>query len=403
VKHTVAIDGVKVRRRFPLGTDDETIARAKNRELVKRLAAGDIPSAEETKRVETFAAAAKRVLDQAEKDGMRSVADRRQRIRDYAENKLGPMLVTAIRAPHIRSVLEAARDAGKSKQTVTHLRNDIRSVFVSLWRDEIIEENPVDKVSIPKGFEVDDRPRQVLTDDEFARFVSCRDVPFRLRLMALVSRTLGGMRTSDLHAWCWEHIDTRDWTTARIKRPKTRGLTFVELPAVLVDVLQQWWEDHGKPTSGPVFPVEGSKRKRGHQGYAAVLRRSLRRAFGIDAPSTVEGVRRNGRRWAKRVWTEVRSPTPRELDLLENDEISRRVDFHSFRRAFVSAVGDAGVNAQTGMRLTGHSELETHLLYVNRLKPVAAPAAAIPILSRLRDTLPVKSGQGDRNRTCDLR
>lgn len=392
VRYSVTVDGVTTRPWFPLGTDIESVANAKNRELAKRIAAGDIPRAEETKALETFRQAADRVLDQAERDGMRSVGDRRQRLRDYAMAKLGHLKVDAVRAAHIREVLEATRDAGKSKQTVIHLRNDIRSVFVSLWRDEIVKENPVDKVGIPKGLVVDDRPRQILTDDEFARFAMCVDVPFQLRVMALVSRTLGGMRTSDLHAWDWSHIDTRDWTTARIKRPKVRGLTFVELPPVLVDVLQEWWEQHGKPTAGPVFPANAGQPMRrrggstGRTGYARQLRKWLRRALGIDVPVEVDGTRGDGQRWASRRWVQSRELTARELDLLESQDISKRVDFHSFRRAFVSAVGDAGVNAQSAMRLTGHTQIETHMRYVDRLRPVAAPAAAMPALSRVRDT-----------------
>lgn len=40
--------------------------------------------------------------------------------------------------------------------------------------------------------------------------------------MALVSRTFGGARTSDLHAWDWGHVDIVNWADAHVSRPKTK-------------------------------------------------------------------------------------------------------------------------------------------------------------------------------------
>lgn len=77
-----------------------------------------------------------------------------------------------------------------------------------LWRDEVIAENPAKRVRVPKGAHVDGRKRIILTDAEFNAFMACPDVTPELHTMAIVSRTFGGMRTSDLHAWDWSHVDT---------------------------------------------------------------------------------------------------------------------------------------------------------------------------------------------------
>ncbi len=37
------------------------------------------------------------------------------------------------------------------------------------------------------------------------------------------------------------------------------------------------------------------------------------------------------------------------------------VDFHSFRRAFNTALADAGVSIQTAMRLAGPADAATHM------------------------------------------
>ncbi|HET9954552.1 MAG TPA: hypothetical protein VFQ61_08605 [Polyangiaceae bacterium] len=41
--------------------------------------------------------------------------------------------------------------------------------------------------------------------------MSCPDVDPELHVVALVSRTFRGARTSDLHAWDWSHVDTAGW------------------------------------------------------------------------------------------------------------------------------------------------------------------------------------------------
>jgi O-acetyl-ADP-ribose deacetylase (regulator of RNase III) len=61
---------------------------------------------------------------------------------------------------------------------------------------------------------------------------------------------------------------------------------------------------------------------------------------------------------------------------------SRRVDFHSFRRAFNTALAEAGVNVQTAMHLAGHSDAKTHMRYVQSTAAMRRiPIAALPQLN----------------------
>jgi integrase len=63
------------------------------------------------------------------------------------------------------------------------------------------------KVRVPKGAPVDERRRLVLTDEEFDALMASDAMSAELAAMAFTSRTFGGMRTSDLHAWDWKHDD----------------------------------------------------------------------------------------------------------------------------------------------------------------------------------------------------
>jgi len=365
-KHWVTVDGVEVRRTFSLGTTSQGLAKAKNAALVEALRRGEIPGAEQTRAVETFKDAVERICTGL--DYQKTIENRRSRLRRYAGH-MDALRVDKCGAIHLREALDKAAKAGKSKGTIGLLKKDLNVVFGSLWRDEIIKEDPSRKVKLPGGLREDDRPRQILTDEEFLVFVGSAVVPWRLRIMAMCSRMLGGMRTSDLLAWDWSHIDTREFRTARVKRPKTKSATYVQIPEALRTVLLDWWTEHRCPGSGPVFPSAP------HRSYSGELRLYLRRAFELDGPAP----RRLGSRGATG-WTQLRAMTERERELLEDGEFSRRVDFHSFRRAYVTGLASGAVDERLAMRLSGHTSPEVHRGYLDRLRPIATPEAALPRL-----------------------
>jgi hypothetical protein len=61
--------------------------------------------------------------------------------------------------------------------------------------------------------------------------------------------------------------------------------------------------------------------------------------------------------------------------------VSLPVDFHSFRRAFNTALAEVGVNVQRAMHLASHSDPRVHARYVMRTAAMRAiPAEALPRL-----------------------
>jgi hypothetical protein len=74
------------------------------------------------------------------------------------------------------------------------------------------------------------------------------------------------------------------------------------------------------------------------------------------------------------------APDPRDPLYFET-EVSLPVDFHSFRRAFNTALAEAGVNVQRAMHLASHSDPRVHHRYVMRTKAMQQiPAEALPQL-----------------------
>ena len=147
--------------------------------------------------------------------------------------------------------------------------------------------------------------------------------------------------------------------------------------------------DHARrrrPDEGPVFPVRhgprAGMRRRPKTSHAHRLRQGLILA-GIfrlpptDAPATkgAGGVRRG------RVPSGTKlAPHPRDPLYFETPT-SLPVDFHSFRRAFNTALAIAGVNVQKAMKLAGHTKAATHMRYVMQTPEMRAiPAAALPDL-----------------------
>ncbi len=414
---TVTIEGA-LRKWFDLGTDNKAVARRKLAKLVAEIAKGNAPSieavADAATAPESMGDVITRIVTDQGREGLKTWADRLSRLQRYALPEITHLAPSAVRAHHIKSILEGAGET-LSKQTVTHLRNDLSAVFGDLWRDEVIPENPVAKTRLPKKLRVDHRPRVQLNDREFAQFMACADVTEALHLKALSSRSFGGQRTSDLHAWDWSHFNLTTWETAKVYRPKTDGdvtqvaeteLVELVLPEHLKTMLKAYGTTRSKPTSGPVFPVLAGERagqKQGKRSHARELRaalwragvhrplpgfdaalvdlRNLEAALAAERAKGSKGKVRDLQRWRLRALD-----VAQELDAVQSDcDRTRCADFHSFRRSFNTALAAAGLNVQQAMALAGHRSAATHMLYVDLVQrgPLSMPEAALPVLPRI--------------------
>jgi len=371
------VDGEPMRVIRPLGTTLKPVAAKKLARLVAEASQG-APGLAESARAETVAEAGRRILEG------RDVRDRGNdliRFRLHVAPHIGPLLVTEVRPAHVRGALEALASLGKSRATIVHVRRVMSVVFDTLWRDELITENPVSRVRAPKG-QVDTRERAVLADAELARYLAWahpddrhKTAVLQRQTMACVSRMFGGVRTGDLHALEWSALETEagQFKFGWAPRKKTARPQLLEIPAMLRPILRDWWERHGRPTAGLVFPsLTGEHAGVGSKGgvsHAGAMRRDLRRAFGVDA-------------WDGAQWQEARKLTPRECELFEGTTHVKPVDFHSWRRAFAQALADSGSTAQQAQQLTGHASLSAHQRYlVNTSRMRQLPAGALPDLT----------------------
>jgi integrase len=384
---TFDLDGVSVRRWVNLKTPDLDVAKVKLAQVVKNATSPD-RAAEAVENGETFEEAARRIV------GASSIASKERRegrLKAHVFPAIGSKPVKDIRAGDVRAILETLAVGGSSKQTCLHVRNDISAVLGELWRSEILPENVVSRVRLPKFAKVDTRERAVLTDEELVRYLAWSHPEqerqasvLERQTMACVSRCFGGLRWGDIRALLWGSFDTTDGKFERgwAPRKKTARPQLLGVPEILRPILRDWWERAGRPTEGPMFPVRkgdsaGSERK--PSSIAKALRRDLRRAFGIDAPRPSQRVRKNGRPDSRLEWYETRPPTERERELLTEGRFTRPVDFHSFRRQFKQALADAGVDVQQTMALSGATDLAAHRRYLtNTAKLRVVPAAALP-------------------------
>jgi len=169
---------------------------------------------------------------------------------------------------HIAGIYENARVNGKSLSHLRHLRSTLRSRFNVAIEEDLIQQSPWPR-SAPKG-EDRRRERAVLTDMELFIYLSWthplehrRFAVIERQAMSALARMFGGLRTGDVHALNWEHLDTRPptglyrrvfaWGMAL--RKKTARPQRIAVPEGLRPILQDWWARTGKKTMGPVFPL----------------------------------------------------------------------------------------------------------------------------------------------------
>jgi integrase len=395
-RYYATVEGERVRVCRSLKTHNKAVAR---RKLARLIAEGNV-APEEAQRPETFEEAARRVVEAQQRAGMVTWKDRLHRLEQHALPTIGKLLPGAIRATHVRGILEEARDGGAARETLKHIRGDISTVLDELWRGEELPEIVVDRVEVPEALPSAvaeaKKERAVLEDDELVRYLAWEHPQPRFRgavlerqVMSCVSRMFGGLRTSDLHSVKWEGFTLPDFEQGLAPRKKGARLSHggkpqpLVVPAPLRAILNDWWQRQGRPMTGYVFPVRrgdtaGKAQRKKGMSHAKALRRDLQRAFGLEVFKQT-GVDRKGNPVGD--WVPAREMTQREVVLFSESEWSKPLDFHSWRRSYNQALADAGVNAQQAQALAGHSSLDAHERYLrNTEKARTIPAEALPAL-----------------------
>lgn len=390
-------EGTLVRVQEPLGTTSRVVARARMKDVVARTV-----QAKDLGAIETFEAAARRLVPTMPLKGKGPRA-RMSRLERFAFPIIGRKRVSAIESPHVKDVIAAAIEHhGKRTTAVKHLFIDISVILGVLHSDNILKENVCDRISFG-GVEPVRPPPCVPTMSEFERMVGYHlakaeregtGLP-EVLVMAIVARCLGGMRTSDVHAWMWEHIDTRHWAWAFVPRPKVKkdatpalfSLARHAIPSDLQPILVAWWSQHGAPLRGPVFPMRRDR----------VVRTEAAEGGLVQITKRTVGTRKGGNiSYAKKLrrlfWDAgVVRPIP-GFELAVDDEARKElcelqsggedcgpVDFHSLRRAFVTdAAGDETLSMQAAMELVDHRDPRTHLGYKAKTRVLVAPEKIIP-------------------------
>lgn len=384
-----------VRRRIPLGTASRSEAARMLKQIVQLAEEGrlELDTAEQLRRIPTVADYATDWIARRKAERKAMAPNEQALLKHHVLDVIGRMRLDEVKSAHIRDVLDGVIRQGLKRGTVVQVRGVLHRLFADAWRVEFIDANPVARVPVPELREVK-KERVILTDDEFARFIACGDVDLELRMLSLVSRVEGGMRAGDLNAWDWAMIDREHFAECTIPRSKNAKPQALTVPAALAPFLRAWWERAGKPDHGAVFPVRSGDRvgdfKVNSGGYAARLRRGLLRAkiFRLEPKEVV----REYRRWRGTKTRTVVEIVPDERDpLYFETKTTLPVDFHSFRRAFNTALAEAGVNVQHAMHLADHSDPKVHQRYVmNTVAMRTLPEAAIPALPPASAIVPAR-------------
>jgi integrase len=390
---TVEVDGETIQRTIDLGTTIRAVAKRKLARIVAEHASPEaIAEATKPATVSTYAEG---FFEGREARGVTSSKKEKSIFTCYWEKAIGHLLLADVRANHVRSVLEdvaqgkvlGQRGERLAKRSIAGLREVVRQLFDSAWQEELIPENPVARVKLKTMCPKDStKSRTVLSDVELGRLLAHPIVNPEIKMLALLGRTIGGQRTSDLHSLDWTAFGA-DFATCIVPRHKTRherGGQELEVPEPVRPFIAAWWRAHGSPTSGPVFPVRIGKRagqpKSLRNSYATKLRECLyaagvtrhvcTRPAALKLPNLKTG--------------EACCPAMALDPLFTETADSLRVDFHhTTRGGYSTAMAVAGVNVQTAQVLAGHSDPKVHQRYIAAATIRALPAAALPPIPSL--------------------
>jgi hypothetical protein len=139
-------DGSTSRPWYSLGTTDEGTAKRRCAAVLADLAEGKAPTTDTGERVKEYAPG---WLDKRQARGVGMWDDEKRLLEHWVLPELGPLPLGDVRPIHVRGILDSVVAAGKSRQTVVHVRAVMSRMFGEAWRDELIKENPAARVCTP--------------------------------------------------------------------------------------------------------------------------------------------------------------------------------------------------------------------------------------------------------------
>lgn len=209
-----------------------------------------------------------------------------------------------------------------SRESILHMRATVLRMFEAAWREELVPENRVKRTQVPELEELK-KARAVLTDTEIGQLVAHPEVDAEIKILVLLARTIGGMRTGDLNRLDWTMFSP-GFATCSFVRRKTRkkkpGPQTLEVPAAIRLFLDAWWRGQGRPEAGPVFPVRRGRRA-GELGPQATITRNFKKQAKQS--------------YADRLRRELLIAELTRHELHEETATTLPVDFHSCRRAYL--------------------------------------------------------------------
>ncbi len=377
-----------------LGTNDKALAA----ERYARWLETGVPPTEA--HIETFEQAAVRIvgaLPEKTHTEAKKRRGRQVRLRTYVLPFLGHIPAHEIAPAHVARVLDRMPALGKLKGTIAHVRADVSQVFATLIREGLRGDNPAHGLSLPKAAVEDGRLRTVPTDEDFLRFRAHRGYDTELDIACLLCRDTAGQRTSDLLVCRWEHFSF-ERGMVQVRRPKTdtegrlvttrRTKSYERnwhvLSPEVRGPLEAYWKKQGSPATGPVFPVRravkaGTVKRPDGSTYE---RRKSELGGEKSRTGTSFGPALRNAFWQAGIYRPLPGFDPsrpdRKFCAFQTDtETSRRLDFHSLRRAFVTALHEAGLPTSDILAASGHTQLSTSLRYV-MARHVHIPKSAVP-------------------------
>ncbi len=324
----VDANGKRVRKQVALNTKDPILARKKLDGLVRDLESGAI-ARDPVAAVE----APELVRDvwgewiaERKARGVVMVNTEESYWNKHLSTLLGPTPVREVSKFQCRRVLDAVRAKGLSQGTVGHVRRLLVRFFGWLEENERIDSSPMRGVKSPRA-KVDDRPRTLLRDEEYSALLAA-PVDFT------PSKKTGRPRTSEVEFF----------------EMKLIAFTSRTLGGLRAGECVRW---------GPVFPVTRGDRKGQVRGRGTSL--AKRKLKALARALTWAGM-------------------PLRHELFNDTPYSRRTDFHSGRREFVTGLAVSGASEQKAMRLANHHDSKVHQRYqLAQFKEV--PVEALPKLA----------------------